>query len=99
VAQIVWTRPSIDHVDEIRRFVARDSERYADQVMDRIRESVSRLEMFPFSGRELSELPGSGLREVIATPYRVVYRYFQEQNIVAIVAVVHGSRSLSGDIC
>jgi toxin ParE1/3/4 len=50
--------------------------------------------MFPVSGRILPEYPDDPFREVIVGPYRVIYRYLPERNIVAVLAVSHGSSLL-----
>ena len=55
---------------------------------------MERLVQFPESGRRVPELPGTLYREVIVDSYRVLYRYDTTKQIVSIVAVTHGSRSL-----
>lgn len=58
----------------IRDFIARDSEHYAALLVERLVASVDRLENFPLSGRKVPERPDEDLREIIHTPYRIVYR-------------------------
>lgn len=94
MAEVVWTRPSLQHLHEIREFIARDSERYAQLTVDRIQNTVRRLEEFPQSGRTVPELEGTPYREILAGSYRAVYRYDEATDRVLVVAVVHGSRDL-----
>lgn len=94
MAEVVWTRPSQQQLREIRRFIARDSERYAQLTVERIQNTVRRLEEFPQSGRTVPEVDGTPYREVIAGSYRAVYRYDQASNRVFVVAIVHDSRQL-----
>ena len=59
-----------------------------------VRGSAERLRKFPESGRLVPEFQGGRYREVIVFPYRIVYRYAEEQNRVFVLAVIHGSRLL-----
>jgi toxin ParE1/3/4 len=55
---------------------------------------VRRLETFPESGRIVPELATETYREIVVSPYRVVYRYRAERNWVRVLAVIHGNRTL-----
>jgi toxin ParE1/3/4 len=90
VTRIVWTRPALDDVQEIRTYIARDSQRYARSVTERLVEAVERLHDHPLSGRIVPEAGQSTLREVIEPPYRIVYRVRAE--LLEVVAVVHAAR-------
>jgi len=94
VAEVTWTAPAVEDLRQIHAFISKDSKQYAATVVRRVRGSVERLRTFPESGRRVPELLGSPYREVIVSPYRVVYRYAQERNRVWVLAVVHGSRLL-----
>jgi plasmid stabilization system protein ParE len=59
-------------MEAIRKFIANDSDAYADLVVARLLESVERLEHFPRSGRIVPELSNAQLREIIEAPYRIV---------------------------
>jgi len=72
--------------------VARDSEQYANLLVDRIIAAVDRLEGFPLSGRVVPEVGDESLREVIYRNYRIVYRLRPE--IIEIVTVFHAARLL-----
>jgi len=60
----------------------------------RIRAAVRRLETFPESGRIVPELFTDIYREIVVSPYRVVYRYHAASNRVRVLAVVHENRTL-----
>jgi addiction module RelE/StbE family toxin len=92
VAEVVWTRQAIEDLEEIRRFIARDSEHYAALVRRRLVEAVERLEVFPLSGRVVPEFGREAIREVIWGNYRIVYRV--RESLVEVVTVFHGSRLL-----
>ena len=89
---IVWSPQAVRDVESIRAYVAEDSRRYADLVVGRIFSCVERLASFPESGRIVPELNRPEIREVIARPYRVVYRC--RPGLVEIVTVFRASRLL-----
>ena len=88
--QIVWTQPALTDVLEAQAYVAADSLRYGQLVAERIFEAVEQLEAFPLSGRVVPELRSATVRELIAAPYRIVYRVHAE--VLEIIAVVHSAR-------
>ena len=88
--QIVWTQPALTDVLEAQAYVAADSLRYGQLVAERIFEAVEQLEAFPLSGRVVPELRSATVRELIAAPYRIVYRVRAE--VLEIIAVVHSAR-------
>ena len=49
--RIVWSDQSLEDIEEIRRYIRRDSYVYAEMFVDRVFESVERLIDYPLSGR------------------------------------------------
>jgi addiction module RelE/StbE family toxin len=94
LAQVTWTAPAVEDLRQIHQFIAKDSKQYAAIMLRNLRSSAERLKKFPESGRKVPELPGSPYREIIVSPYRVIYRFEREQNRVWVLAVIHGSRLL-----
>jgi addiction module RelE/StbE family toxin len=90
VTQLRWTTQAVEDVEAIRKFIANDSDAYADLVLARLLEAVERLELFPRSGRIVPELADPQLREVIEPPYRIVYRVLDES--AEILTVFRASR-------
>ena len=90
MTQIIWSPRSLRDVESIRDYISRDSSRVADLVVARIIKVVERLQAFPESGRKVPERNDPEIREVIAAPYRVVYR-LREGN-VEIITVFRASR-------
>jgi addiction module RelE/StbE family toxin len=95
VIRLVWTRPALEDVQEIRSYIARDSRRYARIVAQRLVAAVERLTEHPLSGRVVPEIGQSTIREVIEPPYRIVYRVRAE--LLEVVAVVHSARQFPVD--
>lgn len=90
--RISWTEPARDDLHGIFQFIRRDNPTAARSVIRDIQERVGRLTRFPLSGREVPELTGSGLREVIAGNYRAIYRLVD--GTVEILAIVHSRRKI-----
>jgi toxin ParE1/3/4 len=89
VTPIIWSPQSLRDLESIRAYIAKDSVRYADLVVQRIISAVERLASFPESGRTVPERNNPEIREVIVRPYRVVYRF---RAGVEIVTVFRASR-------
>lgn len=87
---IVWSPQAIRDVEAVRIFIAQDSPTYADLVVRRFVAAVERLQSFPESGRIVPERQNPEIREVIVTPYRIVYRL--RAGAVEVVTVFRGSR-------
>jgi len=90
--RLIWSLQAIEDVEAIRTYVARNSEQYANLLVDRIIAAVDRLEGFPLSGRVVPEVGDESLREVIFRNYRIVYRLKPE--IIEVVTVFHAARLL-----
>lgn len=93
--RVVWTKPALEDVREIRGYIERDSPRYAGIVAERLVAAVDRLPRHPLSGCVVPEVGQSTLREVIEPPYRIVYRVRAE--LLEVVAVVHAARRFPVD--
>ncbi|MBI4455226.1 MAG: type II toxin-antitoxin system RelE/ParE family toxin [Acidobacteria bacterium] len=94
MTQIIWSPQALRDIEAIRTYIAEDSPRVAELVVGRIIKAVERLKAFPESGRKVPERNDPKIREVIESPYRVVYRV--RTGTVEIVTVFRGSRPLPG---
>lgn len=92
MTRVIWTRQSVEDVEAIKAYVARDSEQYAKLLAERLVAAVDRLEAFPSSGRVVPEVGDDSLREVVYGSYRLVYRVRTDS--VEIITVYHGARLL-----
>jgi len=90
VTRVIWAPQAIQDVEAIRSYMARDSARYADLVVERLVAAVGRLENNPRSGRIVPEVGDESVREVIHGNYRIVYRL--RHDVVEIATVFHGAR-------
>jgi toxin ParE1/3/4 len=92
VIRIVWSDQSLEDIEEIRRYIQRDSPVYAEMFVDRVFESVERLIDYPLSGRVVPEFEDPTVREIILGSYRIVHRV--RQGTLSIVTVFHTARLL-----
>ncbi len=93
MAAVRWAERARDDLREIFDFIARDSPRAAEALVERVLQATERLKSFPESGRPVPEFPDLGYRELLIGNYRVQYRV--EAGTVWIASVVHGRRLLT----
>ena len=92
MAQIIWTEPALQDLNDIAEYIALDKASAATNLVQKIFSSVERLEQFPKSGRMPPELKKSRYREVIVSPCRIFYRIEKEK--VFILYVMRSERKL-----
>ena len=92
MAQIKWTEPALEDLNEIAEYIALDKPSAAKKLVANVFESVKRLKEFPLSGKVPEELEDSRYREVIVGPCRIFYRL--ESDLVYILYVMRGERAL-----
>lgn len=56
MAQIIWTEPAIDNLNEIAEYIAVSNIHTAKKLVETILGKVDRLEQFPESGKILKKL-------------------------------------------
>ena len=85
---VIWTEEAVRDLEDIARYIARDSPSNARRVMNRLRDHAQRLQSLPERGRIVPELLDLGLRawrELILRPHRILYRIAGETVIVEVV--------------
>lgn len=91
--RVDWSTRALDDIEEIARYIEKDSPLYARAVVTKMVRSTAALADFPFSGRIVPELNQADCRELFIYSYRVIYRV--RDDAVLIVAIIHGKRLLS----
>jgi toxin ParE1/3/4 len=95
--KIVWTEQAFLRLAEIEDFIGRDDPRAAVKLVSDLIEKAEVLTRFPLMGRQLPEVSGGVLRELIEGNYRIVYRV--RKKTVEIITVFEAHRLLSeGDL-
>ena len=86
--RVRWTTTAEDHLDAIYAYISRDSQVYALRVVDRLTRRSQQIADFPLSGRRVPEYDVEQVREVIESPYRIIYHIKPDQ--IDVLAVIHG---------
>jgi addiction module RelE/StbE family toxin len=89
--RLVWSEPAVEHLAEIRDYIAREAPDAAARWVQDLISAAEILQDFPKIGRTVPEGDGRH-REILHNSYRLIYRMDRHQLVV--VAVVHGSRDL-----
>ncbi len=93
MTKIEWTRSALSDARNLRNYIAKDSEAYADRFAQRIIETVERAAQFPLLGRKVPEADDDSVREILFRKYRIMYRV--EPDRILVLMVIHGARDLS----
>jgi len=92
MAQIIWTEPALQDLNEIAEYIALDKISAANKLVQKVFSSTERLEELPKSGRKPPELTNSRYLELIVNPCRIFYRIDQEK--IYILYVMRSERKL-----
>jgi addiction module RelE/StbE family toxin len=93
MAKIRWTNLALNDLQDIYDYVAKDSPKFADRLMDKIIERVDVLEHHPKIGRKVPEFDNEQIRELIEGNYRIIYR-IESDDQLGIARVHHAARML-----
>ena len=74
MAQIVWTEPALNDLDDIAEYIALSNIDAAQRLVKSVFEKVDRLVAHPKSGRKPPELENLLYREIIVNPCRIFYK-------------------------
>src|SRR5262245_13770010 len=92
MAQITWDPLALDDLEEIVRYIERDSPVAARRLVQRVFDRVERLKRYPHTGGFIEEDNRKIYRQLIQGNYRVIYR--SDGKDVFVVAVYHAARLL-----
>ena len=96
MVKVNWTRRAIEDIYEISEYYKPRSEKYAEQLTDKIFEKADNLEQYPQLGRMVPEVERPEIRELIYKNYRIIYNVVSDDQI-DILAVHNSLRPLSED--
>lgn len=74
MAEIIWTEPAVNDLNEIAEYIALSNPIAAEELVLDLVSKLERLEQFPKSGKTAQEIPELNYREVVAPPCRIFYR-------------------------
>lgn len=78
MAQVIWTEPALNNLDEIAEYIALSNPVAAVDLVQRVFNTMDRLELFPESGRIPEEINDLNYREIVVNPVRVFYKLQEE---------------------
>ncbi len=90
--QIKFTELAIDKLKNIHSYIAVDSVYYADRFINKILVKIQTIELFPEIGRVVPELNESNIREIILSPYRIIYSL---ESDITILNIIHSKQDFS----
>jgi toxin ParE1/3/4 len=93
--RVAWTREAVRDLVDIAAYIAADSPKNARRLLKKLRKRTGTLETAPRRGRIVPELSSFGIRtfrELVAKPYRIVYR--MTEDTVYVLAVLDARREL-----
>jgi len=93
MVEIKWTFQSVDDINSIADYIAKDSFKYANLQIKRIFARAEILNKTPLSGRIVPELNNPKIRELILGNYRIIYKIINKKRI-DILTVHHSARQL-----
>jgi plasmid stabilization system protein ParE len=85
MAQIIWTEPALQSLDEIADYISLDNLEAAQNLVKSFFDRVDQLAEHPESRREIPELEDSIFREVIVSPCRIFYHIEVQQLFIVAV--------------
>jgi len=74
MAQVIWTAPALDNIEEIAEYIALSNPAAARNLVQRVFTATDRLMLFTESGRIPVEITEFSYREVVVNPCRVFYK-------------------------
>ncbi len=92
---VQWTAAAARDLESTVRYIAEESPQQAPIVLQKVRERASTLTAMPERGRIVPELKLHGIllyRELIITPWRLIYRIADHK--VYVYAVIDSRRNL-----
>lgn len=92
MVEVTWTLQSIEDIENIASYIAKDSEKYAQIQVQDFFEAAEMLEEYPKAGLIVPEINNKHIREIIVGFYRVIYQITAPERID--ILTVHHSYKL-----
>ena len=92
--RVRWTTPAWSDVEEVARFIARDSPRFAIVLQREAQAAAASLRQFARRGRVVRERNDERLRElIVGRSYRLIYKIVADDE-VHVIAFINSARDL-----
>lgn len=93
MVQINWTPLARFDLKEIFDYISRDSKRYAQYQVIRLKARTNILKKAPRAGKVIREISEENFRELVEGNYRILYKIVDD-NRIDIIAIHHAARDL-----
>ena len=93
MVRVNWTTQAVSDLKGIREYIAKDSVKYADLQVTRIRTKTQLLKTNPLAGRSVPEINAPRIREIFEGNYRIIYKVVTKDR-VDILTIHHSARDL-----
>lgn len=90
--RVAWSDTALADLHDLVRYIAADDPSVASRFGERISSRVEGLCRFPRRGRKVPEFRDDLVREVILTPYRIIYEIDDREGVLSVLRVWHGAR-------
>jgi len=93
--EVIWSNVAENDLKNIIEYIAADSPSNAFRIFKNIEQTASNLYIFPERGRVVPELRDQGIlqyRELIISPWRVIYRI--SEKIVYVLSVLDSRQNI-----
>lgn len=94
--ELRWTEQAVNQLGTIAAYISLASPIYAEQVVERLVARLRQAQDFPESGRHVPEAGRAELREMIESPYRIIYRV--APTAIDVIAILHGRQDLGANL-
>ncbi len=92
--RVIISQRALLDLKEIVRYISMDNPQAARRFGEKLICASESLAQLPERGRIVPELDDGITREIVAYPYRIVYRYDKDKNSVGSARFWHGARML-----
>lgn len=96
MAQIIWTEPALQDLDQIADYISLDNPTAAKKMVRRCFQQVENLNQHPKLGKAVPELEESVYRQLVLSPCRIFYRI--DNGTIYIIHVMRVEQLLHPDI-
>jgi len=90
--EVVVAPRAVEDLKNIVLYISPDRPDAARRLAMALVERTKILGAFPFSGRKVPEFDHPAIRELILSPYRIVYRVDEARKIVGVARFWHGAQ-------
>ena len=90
--RIIWSELALHDLRSIVTYIARDDGETARKFGFKLIGKVGILTRFPFVGRIVAEFKDENLRELVLSPYRIVYEVDANSGTVSVLRIWHSAR-------